>query len=89
MKITVTPVKNPAIGWDITVSVTAEGKERIAEVTTAINDFSEPTDIVKPVANFYENTYIQKGVFPGKNKVIVTAKDEDGNPTVAVKKWDS
>lgn len=89
MKIVIVPARNPAIGWDITVSVTAEGKERIAEVTTEINDAPEPTDFLKPAANFYDNTYIQKGVSPGKNKVIVTAKDEDGNPTIAVRKWDS
>lgn len=89
MKITVTPAKNPAIGWDITVSVEADGKERIAEVTTEINDAPEPTDFLKPAVNSYENTYIQKGVFPGNNKVVVTAKDEDGNPTIAVKKWES
>ncbi|MGZ4789617.1 MAG: hypothetical protein ACXVZX_13955 [Terriglobales bacterium] len=89
MKIVITPAKNPAIGGDITVSVTAEGKERIAEVTTEINGFAEPTDLVNPPAKFYENTLIQKGVFPGHNEVVVTAKDEHGNPTVAVKKWDS
>ena len=89
MKIVIVPVKNPAIAWDITVTVTAEDKERISEVTTAINGFSEPTDTLNPAVNSYENTYIQKGVSPGHNTVTVTAKDEDGNPTVSVKKWDS
>ena len=89
MKIVITPVKNPAIGWDITVSITTDGKERVAEVTIEINGSPEPTDNVKPPANSYENTVIQKGVYPGKNTVVVTAKDGDGNDTVAVKKWDS
>ncbi len=89
MKIAIAPVRNPATGWDITVTVLAEDKERIAQVTTVINDFPEQDDILNPQANSYERTYIQKGIFPGHNKVVVTALDSDGNPWVGVKKWDS
>jgi ssRNA-specific RNase YbeY (16S rRNA maturation enzyme) len=89
MKIAISPVKNSAIGWDITVSVTAEDSQKIANVTTTILGFDEPTDVLQVPVDSYERTYIQKGVFPGHNDVLVRAIDTDGKQSAAVKKWDS
>ncbi len=89
MKVTVTHLKNPAIGWDITVQAEAEAKERIVTMRVVINQFPEPDDILNPPANSYDRTYIQKGVYPGENSVVATATDQDGNDTIRVHKWSS
>jgi len=89
MKVAITHTKNPATGWDITVTATAENKELVAVVKTVINDFPEPDDTLDPAANFYDRAYTQKGIYPGENKVVVTVRDADANPTVAVHKWAS
>ena len=87
--IAVAHQRNPALGWDITVKVAAPSDASIAQVRTAINDFPEPDDILEPPVDVYERTFVQKGVFPGSNKVVVTVVDANGDSKVGVFKWDS
>jgi hypothetical protein len=89
VKIDITYEKNPAMGWDILVAIQSEDKERIAFVRTIINGFPEPVVNLDPNIKSWGKNYLQKGNYPGDNKVLVTATDDHGSEESAVREWTS
>jgi hypothetical protein len=87
MKIAITPTKNRATDWDITVSVTGEGA-LVSQVILTVNGFSEPIDTLSPPQDEWEKTYSQRGVYPGQNKAEVTATTDAGDQTRKTKIWE-
>ena len=88
MTIDIAPTKNPAAGWDITTSIaTTAQAEKVTRVRIQINDFPEYDKAIDPPADFWKNTLIQQGVYPGNNRVVVTATNNQGNDTVAINEW--
>jgi len=89
MKIVISHAKNRLEGWDITIDATPDGTELVSQVSTEINNFPEAIDTLDPASNSYQRTYIQKGQYPGTNKVRVTVYNDAAVSTVADQIWDS
>ncbi len=87
MKISINHARNPLLGWDIDVSVRAEDAQKIGRVTVRINDVTEAQDQPGDGLDSWEQTFTQKGVYPGSNKVEVNASDQNGNETRSEQKW--
>jgi hypothetical protein len=88
MTIDIAHAKNPAAGWDITTSIATTAKaEKIAHVRIEINGFPEYDKDIDPRADFWKNTLIQQGVFPGDNRVVVTVTNNKSEDTVAISEW--
>ena len=87
MKVTISPERNPLIGWDITVSVDAGEGGKIAAVEVRVNDFREVNDSFDPPLDSWEKLLSQKGVFPGDNRVDVLVTDDKGKETRTRKEW--
>lgn len=47
----------------------------------------EGTVFADPPADIWRKLYIQKGVYPGDNKVVVTVTDDKGEPGVGIEQW--
>jgi hypothetical protein len=88
MTIDIAHIKNPAAGWDITTSIATTAKaDKVTHVRIQINGFPEYDKDIDPPADFWNNTLIQKGVYPGENRVVVTATNNKGEDTVAINEW--
>jgi hypothetical protein len=87
MKINISHTKNVLLGWDIDVSVQAEGEQKIGQVEVRINGIREATDVSGDSLVSWEQQFVQKGIYPGNNKVEVTVSDQDGDETSAEQKW--
>jgi hypothetical protein len=87
MTIDITHTKDPLAGWDVDVTVAAEGKETIARVQIEINGFSKCDEQVSPPARKWHRQMTQQGQYPGENRVVVTATDSNGEDTSAVDEW--
>jgi hypothetical protein len=87
MKINISHTKNAVLGWDIDVSVQAEGEQKIGQVEVRINDVPEAQDLPGDALISWGQQLTQKGYYPGSNKVEVTVSDQDGDETRAEQKW--
>lgn len=87
MKINISHTKNAVLGWDIDVSVQAEGEQKIGQVEVRINDVPEAQDLPGDALVSWEQQLTQKGYYPVSNKVEVTVSDQDGDETRAEQKW--
>jgi hypothetical protein len=87
MQIDIKHSKNALAGWDVDVTVTAEKQETISQVTVEINDFPEGDETPPPNTHKWHRVLTKKGEYPGDNKVVVTALDQDSNPTTAEDEW--
>ena len=88
MQINTIHTRNPLARWDIDITVTAENKEKIAHVRVDVNDFTEDDEDVSPPANKWHKILQQQGQFPGENKVVVTATDDNGQDSSDVEEWE-
>ena len=86
MDIEIDHRKNPAIGWDISVLVTAE-EDGISAVRVEVNGFPEVNENVNPPVNKWKRLLTQQGNFPGDNKVLVTATDGAGHQSRGQDQW--
>jgi len=87
MKTNISHTKNTVLGWDVNVSVQAEGEQKIGQVEVRINELREAQDLPGDALVSWEQQFIQKGNYPGNNKVEVTVSDQDGDETRAEQKW--
>ena len=87
MRILVTHARNPLMGWDINVNVTADAPQKIAYVEVRVNGFPEAKDTPSNPLDSWDQTLTQKGVYPGDNLVNVQVTDQDGNDYYAEQKW--
>jgi hypothetical protein len=86
VKIATTHTKNPALGWDVDTTVIAENAEKIRHVHIEINA-SPASDEDVPSTSSFHQTVVQKGQYPGQNKLLVKVLDADGNETSAEDEW--
>ena len=87
MKIVIGPPARAVMGWNIDVSVQADSGEKIAQVEIRVNDFPEVRDTLDDPEDSWEQTLMQKGVFPGDNKIVVVVNNDAGKETRAERKW--
>lgn len=87
MQINISHTKNTLIGWDVDVKVQAGSGEQIAAVDIRINEMPEQPEALEDGLTAWETELKQKGVYPGSNRVVVTATDQDGNATRSEQRW--
>jgi hypothetical protein len=87
MQIDIKHSKNALAGWDVDVTVSAESKETISSVTVEINGFPESDEATPADTRKWHKVLARQGDYPGDNKVVVTALDQDSNPTTAEDEW--
>lgn len=87
MKLTLSHQKNPAVGWDITASATAEKEEKIVRAQIIVDDFPEYDESFDPPLTNFQKQLGQQGQFPGDNKVRLIITDDKGQDTVAEDEW--
>lgn len=88
MQISSTHARSPARAYDITVTVKADGTERIKAVRVAVNGFAmdhEPIDAANCVT--WVRTYSQQGDYPGTTKLVVTAPNSLDHAIDYVETW--
>jgi len=87
MTIDIIHAKNPAVGWDVTTTITTAKSEKLTHVFIQVNGSPDyDKDVTRP-ANSWKNTLTQKGQYPGDNKVVVTATNNKADETVAIDEW--
>ena len=87
MDIEIDHQKNPLMGWDITVLVTADKAETISAVRVEVNGFHEVNENVNPPVNKWKRSLTQQGNYPGDNKVLVTATNGTGQQDSSEDQW--
>ena len=87
MQIDISHVKNPAVGWDVDVTVTGENNEKITRVKIEINGFPKIDEQIPGEPKKWHKGLVQQGVYPGENKVVVSVVDQDGNGSSARDEW--
>ncbi len=87
MTINLTHQRNPLIAWDINVSVTADKGEKITHVLVQVAGIRVWDESVIPPAGSWQRKLTQKGNYPGDNKVVVTATNDQGDDASAVDEW--
>ena len=87
MQIDIKHSKNALAGWDLDVTVTAEKQETVSSVAIEVNDFTESDETTPPDTRKWHKVLTQQGDFPGDNKVVVTALDQNSKATAAEDEW--
>lgn len=87
MKVNIKPTKNPAVGWDVDVAVSADSGESIAYVEVDVDDFPELKEPIDPPEQQWEDHLTQQGQYPGDNKVLVIVTNDKGDQTRWSKRW--
>ena len=87
MRTLITHVRNPLMGWDINVNVTADAPQKIAYIEIRVNDFQQEEDTPDNPLDSWDDTLRQKGVYPGDNKVDVLVRDQNDKEYRSQHKW--
>jgi hypothetical protein len=87
MKVTSSHSKNPAVGWDITASATADKGETIARTQIIVDDFPEYDESFDPPISNWQRQLTQQGQYPGDNNVQVIVTDSNGVDTESDDSW--
>jgi len=89
MKIDIAHSKNPLMGWDLTIKVTAEAAEKIATFEVLVNmSPAEPQENFDPPISVFTKRLERKGNYPGENTVQVIVHDQNNNETSAEDSWE-
>jgi hypothetical protein len=78
MKIDVTVLKDPLMGWNLNFGITADVSEEIHDVTIRVNDYPEVRDSCVPPVNDWSRALSRKGNYPGENKLEVEVVGKSG-----------
>ena len=89
MNISSTHQRDALGGWDISVNIGGSATEITASVRVELNDFSLYEQRLDPPTNQWIKEFVQKGSYPGLNRLVVTATDADGKDYVYTEEWGS
>ena len=87
MNVDVSHAKNPAIGWDITVTATADSGEKISFIKVEVNGGKIFSDSFDNLSSFHK-TFTQQGQFPGDNTATATVTNDKSEDTTAEDSWE-
>lgn len=87
MKVDLSHLKNPAIGWDVVVKATADAGEKIASATVAVNGATVADESLDGMSS-WTRTLRQQGFFPGRNTVKAEITNDKGEDTSAEDSWE-
>jgi len=84
---TVTPQKDPAMDWNITVSAKAGAGESISAVEVRVNGFTKFSETFNPATNQWQRTLLQQGTYPGDNNAELIVTNAKGEKTSYYNEW--
>lgn len=87
MRVDLSHLKNPAIGWDVVVKAAADGGEKISSVTVVVNGGTIAQESPNGVSS-WNRTFRQQGYYPGKNTVKVEITNDKGEDTLGEDTWE-
>ena len=87
MQINISHARNPLIGWDVDVKVTADAGQQISDIEIRINQMEEQIAPLHDGLTSWETQLTSKGVYPGTNRVEVTVTDQNANASSAEQSW--
>ena len=87
MITTLAHLKNPAVGWDISASATAEKDEKIVRVKIIVGDFSKYDQTFDPPLSSWQQQLTQQGQYPGGNSVRLIVTSDKSEDTEADDSW--
>jgi hypothetical protein len=87
MNISATHQRNALGGWDIVITISGGPNEITAAVRIELNDFSLYNQRLDPPSNQWIKEFLQKGDYPGLNRLVVTATDTNDKDYVYTEEW--
>lgn len=87
MKLDLSHIKNPAMGWDVVVQATAEGGEKISSATVTVNGATVAQESLDNVST-WTRTLRRQGYYPGKNTVQAEITNDKGEDTSGEDTWE-
>jgi hypothetical protein len=87
MKIDIAHLKNPAIGWDISVRVAADQGKKLSFAKVAVNGSPVFSGDLGGLSS-WSRTFTQQGEYPGHNTVRVDITNDKGEETSDEDTWD-
>ena len=87
MKLTLSHQKNPAVGWDVSASATAERNEKIVWAQIIVDDFPEYDETFDSPLSNWQKQLTQQGQFPGDNKVQLIVMNDKGEDAKSEDEW--
>lgn len=87
MRVDLSHLKNPTMGWDVTVKAAADAGEKMFSVSIIINGATVTQESVDGISS-WNRTFRQQGYYPGKNTVRVEVTNDKGDETVGEDVWE-
>ena len=87
MSVSLSHIKNRAVGWDITAKADAEKGERLVAARVEVNGVTVVNENLNSVSS-WTRTLTQQGVFPGSNRVRATITNDQGDNASAEDSWE-
>jgi hypothetical protein len=87
MTLTLTHQRNPALGWDITATATADKGEKITRAQIIVDDFPEFDETFDTPLSNWQKQLTQQGQYPGDNKVRLIVTNDQNEDTDAEDSW--
>ncbi len=78
MNLTLKHQQNPAVGWDISASATAEKGEKISRTEIFVNGFSKYDKSFNPPLSQWQEQLNQQGQYPGANTSHLRVTSDNG-----------
>jgi len=87
MKLSLAHQKDPAIGWDISASATADGGEKISGAQILVNGSSKYNKSFNPPLSQWQQQLTQQGQYPGDNTSRLEVTSDKGSVSEAEDAW--
>lgn len=87
MTLTLTHQRNPALGWDITATATADKGEKITRAQIIVDDFPEFDETFDTPLSNWQKQLTQQGQYPGDNKVRLIVTNDQNEDTDSEDSW--
>jgi hypothetical protein len=86
VRIAAEPSRAP-VGWNLQVSVAGQDDELIRHVTVLVNDQPVFDKSLSPPTNDWKMDFRNVGVYPGDNRAVITAHNQQGHTRIATRQW--
>jgi hypothetical protein len=87
LKVELSHVKNPAIGWDVGVKAAADQGEKVASARVIVNGRTIAQEFFNGVS-VWNRTFTQQGNYPGQNTVRAEITNDKGEDTFSEDTWE-
>lgn len=87
MKVDLSHIKNPGMGWDVVVKATADAGEKISSATVTVNGATVADESLDGMSS-WTRTLRQQGNYPGTNTVKAEITNDKGEDTSAEDTWE-